>query len=276
MKQHSRVVIRGCLAAVLAFSPALAGQQAAEPAPGILSHETSVTIRQPRRVTPVPRTFRPRGEKGGQVSPPGRIWMLPNTEGGLSQGGSVGEGAAQRAAPSPVPGPASPPRASSSPPLVQEEAMDVYALSPYARFLALPHMVAPAYATRLRAGLPPPPWHAIIDEAHAIFGLDKALIAAVIRVESNFQADAESPRGAQGAMQLMPGTQADLGLIDPFDPRANVYAGAQYLKQQLDRFGRVDLALAAYNAGPANVEKYGGVPPFAETRDFVRRVMAGL
>lgn len=262
MKQRSRAVIPGCLAAVLAFSPALADQPDAGPAPGILSHETSVTIRQPRRVTPLPHTFRPRGEQDGPVSPPGRVWTLPDTAGDPSMGDSPGESAARRAP--------------SSPPSEREEPMDVYALSPYARFLALPHMVDPVYATRLRAGLPPPPWRAIIDEAHAIFGLDKALIAAVIRVESNFQAEAESPKGAQGAMQLMPGTQADLGLIDPFDPRANVYAGAQYLKQQLDRFGRVDLALAAYNAGPANVEKYGGVPPFAETRDFVRRVMAGL
>ncbi len=73
-------------------------------------------------------------------------------------------------------------------------------------------------------------------------------------------------------MQVMPLTQEQLGLIDPFDPRANVYAGTQYLMELMQRFGSVELALAAYNAGPANVEKYGGIPPFPETRDFVRRV----
>ena len=96
---------------------------------------------------------------------------------------------------------------------------------------------------------------------------------AVIRVESAFDHAAESPAGAQGAMQVMPATQEELGLIDPFDPRANVYAGSQYLMRLLQRFGSVELALAAYNAGPASVEKYGGIPPFAETRQFVREVM---
>ena len=101
-----------------------------------------------------------------------------------------------------------------------------------------------------------------------------ALVLAVIRAESAFNHAAESPAGAQGAMQVMPGTQVELGLIDPFDPRANIYAGSQYLMELIRRFGSVELALAAYNAGPASVEKYGGVPPFPETREFVRRVMA--
>ena len=74
-------------------------------------------------------------------------------------------------------------------------------------------------------------------------------------------------------MQLMAGTQEELGLIDPFDPRANIYAGSQYLMEQLQRFRSPELALAAYNAGPGNVQKYGGIPPFKETQSFVRRVM---
>lgn len=119
----------------------------------------------------------------------------------------------------------------------------------------------------------PAEWRALAREAAEIFGLDAALILAVIRVESAFDHTAESSAGAQGAMQVMPATQEELGLIDPFDPRANVYAGAQYLMHLLRSFGTVDLALAAYNAGPANVEKYGGFPPFPETREFVRRVM---
>lgn len=119
----------------------------------------------------------------------------------------------------------------------------------------------------------PPEWKTLADEAADIFGLDAALVLAVIRVESAFDHAAESPAGAQGAMQVMPATQEELGLIDPFDPRANVYAGSQYLMRLLQRFGSVELALAAYNAGPASVEKYGGIPPFAETRQFVREVM---
>ena len=74
-------------------------------------------------------------------------------------------------------------------------------------------------------------------------------------------------------MQIMPHTQEELGLIDPFDPRANVYAGSQYLMRQWQRFGSVELALAAYNAGPGSVEQYGGIPPVPETQEFVRRVL---
>ncbi len=118
----------------------------------------------------------------------------------------------------------------------------------------------------------PAEWRKLAREAAEIFGLDAALVLAVIRVESAFDHAAESPAGAQGAMQVMPATQEELGLLDPFDPRANVYAGAQYLMHLIHSFGSVELALAAYNAGPASVERYGGIPPFPETREFVRRV----
>lgn len=141
-----------------------------------------------------------------------------------------------------------------------------------------PAAIAGLIRGKARSDLParraaPPEWKMLADEAADIFGLDAGLILAVIRVESAFNRAAESPAGAQGAMQVMPATQEELGLIDPFDPRANVYAGSQYLMRLLQRFGSVELALAAYNAGPASVEKYGGMPPFAETRDFVREVM---
>ena len=123
--------------------------------------------------------------------------------------------------------------------------------------------------------VPPAPeeWRRLAREAEEIFGLDAGLVLAVIQAESSFDHTAVSPVGAQGAMQIMPHTQEELGLIDPFDPRANVYAGSQYLMHQLQRFGSVELALAAYNAGPGSVEQYGGIPPFPETQEFVRRVL---
>ena len=151
--------------------------------------------------------------------------------------------------------------------------MDVYSLSPHAALLALPRMVTPQLAMRLRQGsVPAPQWEKLIAEAAAATGLPPALIAAVIRTESNFDPAAVSHKGAQGLMQLMPATQRHMGVEDPFDPRANVLAGSRYLRLQLERFGSLELALAAYNAGPENVARYGGVPPFEETRTFVQRV----
>ncbi len=138
---------------------------------------------------------------------------------------------------------------------------------------ALPSEPAGAPLLVLRSPVPAL-WRRLALEAQDIFGLDAALVLAVIRAESSFNATAVSSAGAEGAMQIMPRTQEELGLIDPFDPRANVYAGAQYLMEQLQRFGSVELALAAYNAGPASVERYGGIPPYAETREYVRRVLA--
>ena len=156
------------------------------------------------------------------------------------------------------------------------DSMDVLSLSPSARFLAMPRpMITPELARAMKSGrvhTPDREWTRIIRKAANIHGLPEALIASVIHTESAFQARAESPKGAQGAMQIMPQTQRELGLTDPFDPEANVLAGCAYLRRQLDRFGSLELALAAYNAGPANVKKYGGIPPFPETRDYVARV----
>lgn len=155
--------------------------------------------------------------------------------------------------------------------------MDVYALSPHAARLALPRMVSPLLVWKAhegKASLPAPAaWKEFIQRASQIHGLAPALIAAVIRVESNFENLALSDKGAQGLMQLMPGTQQELGVADPYDPEANVMAGCTYLRRQLDAFGSLELALAAYNAGPANVRRYGGIPPFAETQNFVRKVL---
>lgn len=171
--------------------------------------------------------------------------------------------------------------AGAAPPAVQNDHlidhMDVYALSSHARFLALPRMVQPLFVRESiqgRAHMPTTAeWRPIIDQGSRCSGLDPRLIRAVITVESGNNPEAVSPVGAQGLMQLMPATQAYLGVTDPFDPAANVRAGSMYLREQLDAFGTLELALAAYNAGPGSVRRHGGIPPFDETKNFVRRVL---
>ena len=122
--------------------------------------------------------------------------------------------------------------------------------------------------------VPPAPeeWRRLAREAEEIFGLDAGLVLAVIQAESSFDHTAVSPVGAQGAMQIMPHTQEELGLIDPFDPRANVYAGSQYLMHQLQRFGSVELALAAYNAGPGIIGRQGQLHG-AEALQLVHQIL---
>lgn len=107
-------------------------------------------------------------------------------------------------------------------------------------------------------------------------GVDPALLAAVARTESGLDPTAVSPAGAQGLMQLMPTTAAGLGVTDPFDPAQAVDGAARLLRSHLDRFGSTELALAAYNAGAGAVSQAGGVPPYAETQTYVRRVLDQL
>jgi soluble lytic murein transglycosylase-like protein len=131
---------------------------------------------------------------------------------------------------------------------------------------------APAGTSTLPAGTP---YADEITAAAQRNGIDPALLAGLVKQESGFNANAVSPAGARGLTQLMPSTAAGLGVTDPTDPAQALEGGAKYLRQQLDRFGGdVAKALAAYNAGPGAVEKFGGVPPYAETQNYVQRVQA--
>ena len=156
--------------------------------------------------------------------------------------------------------------------------------------LALPHVaknetskrsrreLVPTVRTHIESAFAAPPhraYDALIREAAARYGVDAMLIKSVIQTESAFNALAVSRAGARGLMQLMPRLSEELGLDDPFDARQNIMGGAQYLRRLLDRYrGNEQLALAGYNAGIANVRQHGGVPPFPETQNYVKRVTA--
>lgn len=160
-----------------------------------------------------------------------------------------------------------------------------------------PFTVAAADASAATSGLEPPPTsrsteqlasvsaenlpararklpHDLLERASRMFSVPVNLLRAVVVAESGGRADAVSPSGAVGLMQLMPATAKEMGIQNPKDPWENVFAGAKYLSRLLERFPSVDSALAAYNAGPGAVRRHGGVPPYPETRSYVRRVLS--
>lgn len=137
---------------------------------------------------------------------------------------------------------------------------------------------SPGYIYRARKSaytpLTNPKLEALISKYSRYYRVDPSLVRAVMRHESGFNTQAVSPKGAQGLMQLMPGTAASMGVKDPFDPEQNIAGGVGYLRHCLDRFQHnIPLAVAAYNAGPGAVAKYSSIPPFDETQLFVRNVL---
>lgn len=119
-------------------------------------------------------------------------------------------------------------------------------------------------------------YDAIFEEASRTYGVSKSLLIAVAKAESNFNPNDVSHAGASGIMQLMPGTAKSLGVKNVFDPYENIMGGAKLLRDNIKSFGSVPLALAAYNAGPGAVKKYNGVPPYKETQNYVKKIMADL
>jgi len=119
----------------------------------------------------------------------------------------------------------------------------------------------------------PSRFDSIIEEASALYGVNSALVKAVIQAESRFNPLAVSPVGAKGLMQLMPVIAKEYGALDPLDAKQNIFAGVKYLSNLLDRYnGNVSMALAGYNAGPTAVKRFRGIPPYRETRGYVRKI----
>jgi soluble lytic murein transglycosylase-like protein len=123
---------------------------------------------------------------------------------------------------------------------------------------------------------PAAPYVAMIERSAAREGVDPQLVRAVIQVESAYQPKARSRKGAAGLMQLMPDTARRYRVANPYDPDSNIAAGIKHLKMLLDRYAQLPLALAAYNAGEAAVDRFGGIPPFPETQNYVRQILGLL
>jgi soluble lytic murein transglycosylase-like protein len=126
-------------------------------------------------------------------------------------------------------------------------------------------------AARRGSGLAGVPYADLFSQAAGKYGISASLLAGVAKTESNFTSSAVSPAGARGLMQFMPATARGLG-VNPDDPASAIDGAARYLSTLTKQFGSTDLALAAYNAGPATVQRYSGIPPYTETQDYVRKV----
>ncbi len=131
---------------------------------------------------------------------------------------------------------------------------------------------APGYRTTTEGPRNADLFEELVREHSQRQSLRPELVRAVIQVESGFNPGATSPKGAMGLMQLMPQTARSLGVFNAYDPEENIRGGTTYLRQLIDKFGTEQLALAAYNAGPGAVDKYDGIPPYRETKDYVRKV----
>ena len=133
------------------------------------------------------------------------------------------------------------------------------------------------HTTTSAPGTVPEQLESIFEKASEQYGVSKSLLIAVAKAESNFQTNCVSSAGAIGVMQLMPSTAASLGVSNPYDATENIMGGAKLLSQLLEKYnGNTSLALAAYNAGSGNVDKYGGIPPFKETQNYVSKVLGYL
>jgi soluble lytic murein transglycosylase-like protein len=158
--------------------------------------------------------------------------------------------------------------------------MDEISSGPALDAAAFDRLIAPGYARSNNAGsaaaarMPRAEIERAIKVSAADYGVDPALIEAIIENESAFDSNATSSAGARGLMQLMPHTADALGVTDSYDATQNIRGGTRYLRSLLDRFGKVELAVAAYNAGPDAVQKYRGIPPYEQTRSYVRKVLA--
>ena len=142
-----------------------------------------------------------------------------------------------------------------------------------ADFVKLPEITTVASLSTKTNALPD--FNDIIKTQAAKNGIDENLLKAVIKTESGFNPNARSSVGAMGLMQLMPQTAQSLGVVDPYNPQQNIEGGSKYLKNLLSKYhGNKEMALAAYNAGPGAVDRYGGIPPYKETQNYVQKVLS--